>query len=242
VVARDVPAPSFEPPDRGHGHLRPQDRLRDIHRLHDRHPVPPPRRKCSTSRGGCAALASVTQWESRCGRRDPAACLRTRQEPRRSCSKVSGPVSALAARSPQPAASRIRRIGPRQARARLRALEPAGHARRSGPAGVTSHATHKPSTPIEWAVGEHARHDSEAGLAAPASGTSYSRQKQDGRGVVEMAASTNTGKPRSALGSTSALLLSDRGSHDDRAGSAYTRRHGCWSRHRRRRPSRISPQ
>ena len=33
----------------------------------------------------------------------------------------------------------------------------------------------------------------------------------------------------------------DRGSHDDRAGSAYTRRHECRSRHRRRRPSRISP-
>ena len=33
----------------------------------------------------------------------------------------------------------------------------------------------------------------------------------------------------------------DRGSHDDRAGYAYTRRHERRSRHRRRRPSRISP-
>jgi hypothetical protein len=38
-----------------------------------------------------------------------------------------------------------------------------------------------------------------------------------------------------------ARLLSDRGSHDDRAGYAYTRRHERRSRHRRRRPSRISP-
>jgi hypothetical protein len=37
------------------------------------------------------------------------------------------------------------------------------------------------------------------------------------------------------------LLLADRGSHDDRAGAAYTRRHECRSRHCRRRPSRISP-
>jgi hypothetical protein len=37
------------------------------------------------------------------------------------------------------------------------------------------------------------------------------------------------------------LLLPDRGSDDDRAGSAYTRRHECRSGHRRRRPSRISP-
>ena len=37
------------------------------------------------------------------------------------------------------------------------------------------------------------------------------------------------------------LPHSDRGSHDDRAGFAYTRRHECRSRPRRRRPSRISP-
>ena len=49
-------------------------------------------------------------------------------------------------------------------------------------------------------------------------------------------------EPRRPRSAGRALLPPDRGSHDDRAGSAYTRRHECRSRHRRRRPSRISPR